>query len=157
MAGGNHVCPIDLPPSLALRMWWNLVYLCSLLMLALWESSLCQLMPSSFLAVAGPQSQQKSLNQCCLVHGAYPAGSQLWKGLLLGESSVLVSLWDSLVLCDKEVVRTQGSPITWKDIILRLLGLMNLGDDVDEIAAKAAGHQWTRARPTIHDHLREQK
>lgn len=50
-------------------------------------------------------------------------------------------MWDSLVLCDKEVVRTQGSPITWKDIILRLLGLMNLGDDVDEIAAKAAGHQ----------------
>lgn len=52
-----------------------------------------------------------------------------------------VSLWDSLVLCEKEVVRTQGSPTTWKDIILRLLGLTNLGDDMDEIAAKAAGHQ----------------
>lgn len=68
-----------------------------------------------------------------------------------------VSLWDSLVLCEKEVVRTQGSPTTWKDIILRLLGLTNLGDDMDEIAAKAAGHQRTRAQPPIHDHLREQK
>lgn len=55
-----------------------------------------------------------------------------------------VSLWDSLVLCEKEVMRTQGSTTTWKDvnsIILRPLGLTNLGDDVDEIAAKAAEHQ----------------